>query len=533
MTKGPRRFSSRGPTDDFSEFIHDLAHRKQLAHCEGASESEIEEFELLFGVRCPAEYRLFLTRFGALKASNGVVIFGIGDTGGTEPTLEEAAFRIRMEQPFPRDLIPIEELTPGNFACLQCNGREGAVYATAAPTQKTVEELRMLAPSFQSYLFDRLRPWDVLNRHIGEYQKQFGYDHHRGGKLPRNHDWRPYRFCVQDVVFGSTVLRHSKEHNCLEVDVFLPAEIPDYDPLAGALALLMFLLSEAFKCGGSMEIRFQEKGGHRGVPQAIRELASRSRLQIAGSNRITSDEAKHLYLALTGFAPELQDLIRSLEERRKLNSVRACYVVHHGIWTCEQVEMILLGSALPDLILSGDVLPHARHLYQHCLLHARGALLAGGLDRRLRNPNRSDAETKVNELEDDLLSITGQFEGEPFARIFQCRDPIVVPWLQGETRVELPANTPFRVLVRARDEADLRRHLEEDLLLARQSVVQTEYPAYVLVPADFGALPSAFASHFADTAKALGVGLLISPEFVSNLDAEAAQKLARSRIIRQ
>jgi hypothetical protein len=533
MTARSSKSPHRRSADDLSEFIYDLCQRKQLKYCDGASEGEIAEFEQLFGVRCPEEYRLFLTNFGALKASNGVVIFGIGDTGGTEPTLEEVTFRVRMEQPFPKELIPIEELTSGSFACLHCNGNEGAVYEAPAPTQKSLAELRMLTPSFESYLFDRLRPSDVLNRHITQYQKQFSYDHHRGGKLPRNHDWRPYRFCVQDVVFGSTVVRHSKEHNCLEVDVFLPAEIPEYDPLAGALALMMFLLSEAFKCGGSMEIRFTERGGHRGIPLTIRQLASRSGLTIAGSNRITPSEAKSLYLALTGFSPELQTLIRGLEEDGKLNGARACYVVHHGIWTREQVEMILLGSALPDVILSGGALPHSRHLYQHCLLHARAALLSGGLDRRLQNRIQDATETKITELEDDFRKIDNQFEGEAFARVFQCAEPLVVPWLHGQTRVEVPAKAPFRVFVRARDEADLRRHLEEDLTLARQSVAETEYAAFVLVPSDFETLPDSLASHFARKAQALGVQLMISPEFVAGLDAEAAQKLARSRIIRQ
>lgn len=535
MTTGSRESTSRGPTDDLSEFIHDLGRRKQLAYCEGATESEIQEFEQLFGVRCPKEYRLFLTRFGALKALNGVVIFGIGDTGGTEPTLEEVAFRVRMEQPFPNNLIPIEELDVGTFACLQGDGRAGAVYEATAPTSKTVQELRMLAPSFESYIFDRLRPWDVLDRHINDYQKRFSYDHHRGGKLPRNHDWRPFRFCVQDVVFGSTVVRHSRDENCLEVDVFLPAEIPNYEPLAGALALTLFLLSEAFKCGGSMEIRFTERGGHRGIPISMRQLASRGGVSIAGSNRIAPSEAKFLYLALTGFSPELQAQLEALDEKGKLNSIRACYVVHHGIWSREQVEMILLGSALPDVILSGDVLPHSRHIYQHCLLYGRAALLAGGLDRCLQNRDQGAgaAETKITQLEDDLRKIDSQFEGEAFARVFQCSDPLVVPWLRGETATKLPANTPFRVFVRARDETDLRRHLGADLILAKQSVVETEYPAFVLIPSDFETLPSAVVSNFVREAKALGIELMIAPEFVVNLDAEAAQKLARSRIIRQ
>jgi hypothetical protein len=69
----------------------------------------------------------------------------------------------------------------------------------------------------------------------------FGYTRKSGDKMPRANVWRPYRFAVQDVIFADTVLRHSKELNCIEPDVFLTAE-PRYrtkfdkpagEPLAG------------------------------------------------------------------------------------------------------------------------------------------------------------------------------------------------------------------------------------------------------------------------------------------------------------
>src|SRR4051812_33405766 len=106
MRVRPSQSSYRESIEELTEFIHDQHKRKQLVHLGGANENEIKDFEHLFTVRLPEEFRLFLASFGGLKASNGVVIFGIGDTGGTEPSLEEVTFRVRMEQPFPRDLVP-------------------------------------------------------------------------------------------------------------------------------------------------------------------------------------------------------------------------------------------------------------------------------------------------------------------------------------------------------------------------------------------------------------------------------------------
>ncbi len=44
----------------------------------------------------------------------------------------------------------------------------------------------------------------------------------------------------------------------LVVDVLLPAAIEGYEPDAGAHALILFVLAEAYKCGGTMEIEFTE-----------------------------------------------------------------------------------------------------------------------------------------------------------------------------------------------------------------------------------------------------------------------------------
>lgn len=328
-------------------------------------------------------------------------------------------------------------------------------------------------------------------------------------------------------------MRHSKEHNCLEVDVFLPAEIPNYEPLAGARALTTFLLSEAFKCGGSMEIRFTDKVPNHKIPEALRELANRSGVAIANSNTIAPDEAKLLYLALTAFSVDLQERIQSLESSGKLNSVRACYVVHHGIWTREQVEMIVLGSAVPDVVLSGTVQPHERHLYQHSILHARSALLAGGLDRYLRQTKRSSDGEKTIELEDNLREFSTRFQAASNSLVFQSNEPLVMPWLRQEQQVEIPANIPLIVIVRARDEIELVRHFEADLVTAERIIAETNQPVFVLVPADFRALPTSIMARFERKMKSIGIEAMISPEFVANLDSEAAQKLARSRIIRQ
>ena len=94
-------------------------------------------------------------------------------------------------------------------------------------TEDDVQEIRAtgnLSDPMNRFAQLRERNWfhvgmKRLTWHVEESPYRLNYNHAAGDKLPRNHIWRPYRFCVQDVLFGATVVRHAREHNCLEVDV--------------------------------------------------------------------------------------------------------------------------------------------------------------------------------------------------------------------------------------------------------------------------------------------------------------------------
>jgi hypothetical protein len=376
----------------------------------------------------------------------------------------------------------------------------------------------------------------ILEKHVREYQAKFGYDHASGGKLPRNHDWRPYRYCIQDVLFGSTVVRHSREVNCLEVDVFLTADIPEYGPLAGARALAAFLLSEAYKCGGTMEIRFTKNVEDGQAPRELKALASRLGVPVAqtAKDRLSPVEAKALYAALTDFSPALQEKINALERVGKVHMARACYVVHHGVWTREQIEMIVLGSARPDSVLGGSAQPPQRHLYVHDLLHARAALLGGLLDLRLAKRERYSETGIAYDLEDDVRPLAIRFDPDAYAKVYQSEETMPVPWLRGEAHAEeIPAKTSCQVLIRARDPADLLLHLSRDLQFTQQARAKTGQPTFIAVPFDFVTLPEAFLQAFEAQAQQAQIKLLVCPETVQALDIDAAQRLARSRVLRQ
>lgn len=383
--------------------------------------------------------------------------------------------------------------------------------------------------------------WERLTWHVVESPYRLEYDHATGGKLPRNHMWRPYRFCVQDVLFGATVVRHAREHNCLEVDVFLTAEVPQYEPNSGARWLATFLLSEAFKCGGSMEVRFTEYVEQQRIPTALCRLAEKSGVPFSRNSidrgRISPQEARELYVQLTDFSSQMRQRMDELVTQGRVSVERLCYSVHHGVWTLPELESIVLGAPFPDMVLTGEIQSEQRHLYSHAVFHARSALLGGFLDRALAHREHADEAGGAFDLEDDERNIDIEFTSDIYAKRYRCADEsMVVPWLHPPSSVKVPPGESISILIRARDAVGLKRHLIEDIELAAAQPEDTAgWRGYVLVPFDFNdpVLSDSERHSLLSQAKSKGVRVMVAPESTSTLDAEVRKRFMSSRIMRQ
>lgn len=377
--------------------------------------------------------------------------------------------------------------------------------------------------------------------HVEESPQRLGYNHATGGKLPRNHVSRPYRFCVQDVLFGATVVSHAREHNCLEVDVFLTVEVPQYEPDSGVRWLALFLLSEAYKCGGSMEIRFTEYVEGKRIPMALCQLAESIdapfQTKSIEQGRITPQEARDLFANLTGFTFELRERIDELDAQRRLSVERVCYSIHHGVWTLNEIESIVLSSPYPDIVLSGEIQPEQRHLYSHVLFQARSGLLGGFLDRKMALREHTDESGAAFDLEDDERNIIVEFEAAIYAKWYSCPDePMLVPWLLGEQKYIVNPSDNIVVSVRARDAIGIKQHLAKDIDLVGERAMQSIGEQYfVLVPFDFNDpyISDNERQTFINWAQSKQVGIIVCPESTSTLDADVRKRFMSSRIMRE
>ena len=421
----------------------------------------------------------------------------------------------------------------------------------------------------------------------------------RGGKLPRATDLRPYRFCVQDVVFAIWAMRQRKDEEDIFVEVFLTSEVYKilekkkvinpktgkpfqyeiiedngkkelkdveervvetgyYDKYAGATAATLTILSEAYRVGIPLRVQFGPVVENGQIPFDVYRLALQHGIVLrnAGPARegiapglIEPDEGRRLYLALSGFSPLFSQKIQRLHEQGLISAERVAYMVHHGVWSVPEVEGIVLCSPYPDIVLSGEVFPEHRHLFQHVIIQSRMAIMGGMLDRALAARDDEDVaelqdKTQGVDVEDDERNINIVTEAKWNARLYKLISPSsnnietspfmeTLPLPRWECqRIRLQPEEYLSVLLRPRCSCDLEQFLEEDIQTAAQRLKDSPVPkiSAVAVPFDFHDLTEEKQKAFRQQAESLNVVLMVCPEATKALDQLAEKKMAACRM---
>jgi SUKH superfamily protein len=519
--------------------------RDQLVKVDNIPAERIKKIEEILGVIFPEDYRAFLNRYGAISVGD-ITIYGISYPVDREPSMVwvlKGLWKISPE--IPKNLIPIRDIPELEaIVCIQCpiitsETANSPIVLWKLFPDPNEEQVLFVSQDFSTYISDilmdirhRRTAVSVLEKHVQKFEN----DYLAPGKLPRNYVWRPYRFCSQDVILGLTVVRHSIDNNCLEVDVCLTSDVLEFEEGIGAKITTSFLISEAYKCGGSLEIRFSEnvEGGR--VPAAICELAEKYEvsLQHIQEGRIVPSEARLLYLAISEFSESLRIRILQLYQEGRVSVERPCYTLYHGLWSRPQIEQIILGSTQPESILGGDAQPEYRHLYVNDLKHASAAVMGGILDRKLAKRERN-VENEVLDLEDDVRPLEIGFSPQFYAKIYSCPEEMLVPWVKGQSTEKVDSGNDVVVLLRVYDTEELPTLLRNDISLANKLINGDDNKTYVyiLVPRDFEELPKQIQSSLVNQADKNKVGILICPETVISLETDGARRLSSSRIMRE
>lgn len=382
---------------------------------------------------------------------------------------------------------------------------------------------------------------DTYKAQVETYEKRF----RSVNILPKNHDWRPYRWCSRDIVFALMVVRHERFRNCLEVDVCLMANPPQYIDYIGARVAMGFLLSEAYKCGTSMEIVFTknvesrvEGGVTKGrVPSYIYGMAKEMgiKLKYVGEGHITPFEARQMYLELVGFSKQAQEGVMKLAVEDRLSPERACFLVAGSIWSIPEAESIILGVKKPENILMSANTPEDRLPYLADVLVARGAILGGSLDKKLQK-NELTENGQIVESEDEIIEHEIAFDKETYSKFYIAAEDCQIPWTE-DNELTLKTDEQMVVVIRARSSAEICVTFGSDLeslslTVDKYKSINPKVKIGLLYPRDFEDISEEEKTAIRQSVKELGAFLMVSPESIAGLDKEAMRRIETGRMVR-
>jgi len=185
--------------------------------------------------------------------------------------------------------------------------------------------------------------------------------------------WQPRRACYDDWILCVWVQRYTRMK--FEIGLFLAEDHTKFVKGAGVMAGLVFCLSDAYHKIGKMEIIFKgkrknsnlESGYEPDIPVSIRNLSKSLGVELSCEDRITDSEGQLLYVRLTGLSENVSEFLK--------DKIRACFIIQRGIWSKEQIEILVQESVNPEKILNGGLPAEMRLFYLHDLLILRQLIM--------------------------------------------------------------------------------------------------------------------------------------------------------------
>jgi hypothetical protein len=132
---------------------------KRIVHNGPHRIEAIAEIERMFDIRVPLEYRQFMSNYGSLSIDD-LHILGLEKANSPYISIGEAMLIVRLAHShIPLNLLPIEDLGAGYFACVVCGHQKSApapVVLLNTIEPNSAESLPQLASGFRDYLYNRL-----------------------------------------------------------------------------------------------------------------------------------------------------------------------------------------------------------------------------------------------------------------------------------------------------------------------------------------------------------------------------------------
>jgi hypothetical protein len=378
------------------------------------------------------------------------------------------------------------------------------------------------------------KAWENYKKHVDDFDKQFT----QRKKSPRAKDWRPQRFATRDQIIGYLTLKHQYKENIIEVDVFMTMDPPWLEGYSGTKMAALFILCDAYKCGSTMGIKFTKNVEEGLIPLTLDTMAEFLGVEFKNVDKgfITPKESRMLFIALTGFSVEATKRIKELSISNLVAPERICYLVHHGIWSLEEMESILLGCDHPELVLDGKIDIQDSLLYLDVFSRARMAIMGGFLDQKLKLKEVFEGEVFVD-VEDNDRNFEINFDPRYFAKVYKTEEEMPIPWIEKKPDWTVAKGERLVVVLRDYDWPDLHNNLKRDLEMCHQLVenYKDEVPThfFIMLPRDIFYSSFSFCfENYASELEKMGINLMISPKLLTEFDDDVLKKIQQMSLVR-
>jgi hypothetical protein len=290
---------------------------------------------------------------------------------------------------------------------------------------------------------------DGLRRMLDEIGPAYQESYLAKRKRPRDFVIRPVRIACQNVIVGLAAFAQDATFDGLSVVAWQTCEVPHVATHEGNRALAALTLCDAFRNGGTMEIRFDRDArlscngrrivyhGHveKAVPASLRRYGRTVGVYLGAEDpaAITPDEARELFLAVTPMPAELRARVDDAVAIRGISPERICFSLLSQIWREPELDFLLATSTRAASILEGGAPWTDRAARQAESEVCRAAVMAGMLFRRLNSTDAAGgASSPVRVVEDRSQGVTWHVDEVKGAITFRGLDTTApVPWARG------------------------------------------------------------------------------------------------------
>ncbi|MGB9118149.1 hypothetical protein, partial [Bradyrhizobium sp.] len=241
------------------------------------------------------------------------------------------------------------------------------------------------------------------------------------GEQPRKFIQRPIQLACQNVIIGLATIQHDSSFDSLRVGDYLSCEASHLATHESDRGMTALLLCDAFRSGGTMEIRFGPAEREKRVPAALERFGRSLGIPLGSDdpNAITPAEARALFQAVTPMPDDLRSRTAELFDRGIIAPERFCFTLMSSIFSAIELDYILATSSRTVSILQGGSSAEFRRARLAELETCRASLMLGMLFRRLTSrDNAAGSSGAVRIFEDAADSVSWRVHEETAIVVF-------------------------------------------------------------------------------------------------------------------